>query len=123
MKKCVLCEFKSCRERSCPQSTAWHVQAAVNGKPSDTARPQVQILLRALGDKMMEVEMAEDVKEFLVKSHDVHLADALKKKIMAFDDDDLVLVTKEIGNINGVSGTHISDVKLVTPELIMDGLK
>ena len=72
---------------------------------------------------MNEVEMAEDVKEFITKSHDVHLADALKEKIMAFDDDDLVMVTKEIGNINGVSGTHISDVKLITPELIMKGVK
>ena len=72
---------------------------------------------------MMEVEMAEDVKEFLAKSHDVHLANALKKKIMAFNDDVLVLVTKEIGNIDGVSGTHISDVELITTELIMKGLK
>jgi hypothetical protein len=65
-----------------------------------------------------DVDMAEDVKELLAKNPDVHLADALKKKILDANDDDLLITTTSFDH-----GIEIVAVEIVTPEMIMKELK
>ena len=67
---------------------------------------------------VVDVDLAEDIKELLAKNPDVHLADALKKKILEAEDDDLLMTTT-----NFEHGIEITAVELVTPELIAKGLK
>jgi len=71
-----------------------------------------------LGDKMVEVkdvDLAEDVKCLVNVNPDVKISDELKDKLDKFDNNDLVLITKEIG---APYGLLIKDLELVTEELI-----
>ena len=110
-----LCEFESRRWRLSSKHSLV-VQAAVNREvvcPNHTE--DVEVLKMK---NVVDVDLAEDIKELLAKNPDVHLADALKKKILDAKDDDLLMTTT-----NFEHGIEITAVELVTPELIAKGLK
>lgn len=67
---------------------------------------------------VIDVDLAEDVKELLAKNPDVHLADAWKKIILDAKDDDLLMTTS-----NFEHGIEITKVIVLTPEIIARSLQ
>jgi len=65
--------------------------------------------------KFVSIELAEDVKN-LVKFSDVRVEEHIKRKIFSFQDDDILVVTKE------VTPLKIIDVELVDEKLLSSAL-
>lgn len=63
--------------------------------------------------KFVDIDLAEDVKGFVLCNNDVTCNNELKEKILDYDNDDLLKVTKEIGSF-----TKILSVELVNEELL-----
>ena len=60
-----------------------------------------------------EVELAEDVKNFISFNSDSYTDESLKDEIFDYDNDDLLKVTKNIG-----SPIKITKVEKITDELL-----
>ncbi len=62
--------------------------------------------------KIIDVDLAEDIKNLVKLNSEVEVIAAVKQKIEEFNNDDLVKVTKEIGSLK------IIDVELLDEELL-----
>lgn len=69
------------------------------------------------GFTFSEVELAEEVKSFISFNTDSYTDEILKEKILAYDDDDLLKVTK-----NMASPIKIIGVEKITDELLEKAL-
>lgn len=67
--------------------------------------------------KFVDIDLAEDVKGFILCNSDVTCDKRMKDKILAFDNDDLLKVTKEIGSFTKILDVELVDEALLTKEL------
>ena len=67
--------------------------------------------------KFIDVNLAEEVKEFISVNSDVECKKELKDKIFSFDDLELIKVTKEIGSSTKILGADILTEELLAKEL------
>jgi len=66
--------------------------------------------------KFVSIELAEDVKNLVKFNSDVKVEEHIKRKIFSFQDDDILVVTKE------VTPLKIIDVELVDEKLLSSAL-
>lgn len=69
------------------------------------------------GKHIIDIDSAKEVKQLIEINDDIEIAPELEKQVNAFDDDDLLKVTKTIGSF-----TKILAVELVTEELLQKDL-
>jgi hypothetical protein len=67
--------------------------------------------------KIVDVDLASDVKGFIEINDDVECEEALKEKINAADNDDLLKVTKEIDSFTKILKVEVVDEELLKKEL------
>ncbi|MBU3958161.1 MAG: hypothetical protein KKB25_03735 [Nanoarchaeota archaeon] len=66
--------------------------------------------------QIIDIDLAEDVKQLLKVNEDIEISGELKGKINAFDDDDFLKVTKAIGSLK-ILDAELVDDELLTREL------
>lgn len=67
--------------------------------------------------KFVDIDLAEDVKGFVLCNSDVTCDEEMKAKILAFDNDDLLKVTKEMGSFTKILKVELVDEALLAKEL------
>ena len=66
--------------------------------------------------QIIDIDLAEDVKQLLKINEDIEISNELKSKINSFNNDDFLKVTKAIGSLK-ILGAELVDDELLTREL------
>lgn len=68
------------------------------------------------GKQIIDIDLAEDVKQLLKINEDIEISNELKSKINSFNNDDFLKVTKAIGSLK-ILDAELVDDELLTREL------
>ncbi|VVB66060.1 Uncharacterised protein [Candidatus Gugararchaeum adminiculabundum] len=79
---------------------------------------QISKLAIRMAVKIVDIDLTEDVQEFIKVNADVTCSEELKKKILEAPKGELLKVSKEIGSF-----TKILSVEIVTDELLIKELQ
>jgi len=67
--------------------------------------------------QIIDIDLAEDVKEFVSQNNEVQIEGDLKQKINGADNDELLKITKYIGSPTKIVNVEIVDDVLIEKEL------